>query len=482
MGRFNEYRRSIRAHIVKVLRWHIPIQFKSIRIVGLLSLLALVFLSCVFGAASMFFDFFPGNILRDAFIGYQALQERGNEVLDAHLNWSGDGVTCDKPDKTFDGFTLYTTTQGTKAVLIDMAGNVVHQWSLPFSKVWPRPEHLHNSPLSDEKIHWFRCHVYPNGDLLAIYQSSVDTPSGYGLAKLDKDSNLIWSYSDCVHHDFDVAEDGTIYTLTQRLRQDRPHGLESIPSPFLDDYLVQLSADGHELKRISLIEAFRATPFALTLFSDDGTPSAGPNAGKAVTYQRPSAGAFSAPVNYDFLHPNSVKVLSSTLAPKFPLFKAGQVLLSFRSINTIAVLDMRKQTLVWAVQGIWQKQHDPTFLANGHLLIYDNVGSQHGTRILEYDPNNHGYPWSYSYEDSEAFTALVRGMKQQLPNGDILIVDPKAGRIFEVTRGRERVWEFNCSVDDSPVELGMSNLALTGVHRYAPGQLSFLKGSMHARP
>src|SRR5262249_36811864 len=131
---------------------------------------------------------------------------------------------------------------------------------------WPHAPHI-KDPIADGQIHWFRCHLYPNGDLLAIYHADGDTPYGYGLVKLDKDSKLLWAYPGRVHHDLDVGEDGTIYTLTQKLESKAPAGLEYLPTPYIADSLVVLSPEGRELDNIPLLEAFANSPYALALAS-----------------------------------------------------------------------------------------------------------------------------------------------------------------------------------------------------------------------
>lgn len=180
----------------------------------------------------------------------------------------------------------------------------------------------------------------------------------------------------------------------------------------------------------------------------------------------------------DIVHANSIKVLSRSLAPKFPLFKEGQVLISLCNLNAIAVLDIPSRKIVWASQGIWLGQHDAEFLENGHLLLYDNSGQSQNTRILEFDPTTHGYPWSYSNENSVAFITPHRGMKQHLLNGNVLIVDADGGRLFEVNSAKELVWEYGCpSKDEEPA----AHAVVTGALRYSPSQLRFL-GDIPVRP
>jgi hypothetical protein len=165
-----------------------------------------------------------------------------------------------------------------------------------------------------------------------------------------------------------------------------------------------------------------------------------------------------------------VRVLGKELARKFPAFKVGQLLLSMREMDTLAMLDPQTGRITWAAQGPWRRQHDPHFLGNGHLLIFDNVGSSRSSRVLEYDPQTHAFPWSYPAEDGIAFVTKERGMSQRLPNGNTLIVNSEGHELLEVTADKEIVW--SCSFD---------SFVSTG-RRFSPAQITFVKGSPRARP
>ena len=65
-----------------------------------------------------------------------------------------------------------------------MTGEVLHEWQLPFSAIWDDTAQVGSPPRS--MIHYRNAYLYPNGDLLAIYEAVGDTPWGYGLAKMDK--------------------------------------------------------------------------------------------------------------------------------------------------------------------------------------------------------------------------------------------------------------------------------------------------------
>lgn len=258
----------------------------------------------------------------------------------------------------------------------------------------------------------------------------------------------------------DVAEDGTIYAIEQKVVRHLPAGLEFVPVPCLLDSLVLLSPEGVKLKEIPILEALRDSPYFPLLDEVKGGPSPGMQPGATFDDAR----------RRDILHLNSVKVLTRKLAPKFPMFKAGQVLLSMCHLDTIAVFDVDSGKLVWAARGPWEAQHDPQFLDNGRLLLFDNRGSPTESRVLEYDPETQGFPWSYSGENAKPFLSKLRGMSQRLPNGNTLIVNSDAAKILEVTRDKETVW--SCSTGGF----------MTSGRRFVPEELPFLKGGPRARP
>ena len=86
------------------------------------------------------------------------------------------------------------------------------------------------------------------------------------------------------------------------------------------------------------------------------------------------------------------------------------VLVSLRDLGTIAMIDPVTGKVEWAACGPWYAQHDPQFLDNGHILLFDNLGSPHGSRVLEYDPETGGYPWWYPGENQMPFYTSERGM------------------------------------------------------------------------
>ena len=176
--------------------------------------------------------------------------------------------------------------------------------------------------------------------------------------------------------------------------------------------------------------------------------------------------------NQNVLHANSVNVLTRAVASKFTNLKEGQVLVSLRNIHALTVIDPETASVVWGTSGPWRFQHDAQFLESRHLMLFDNLGSPHGSRVIEYDPLNGSFPWSYPSAEDSPFLSRVRGMAQRLPNGNTLInisEGSRGGKIIEVTPGREVVW--SCAISGF----------ITTARRFSPDKLHFLKPAQRPR-
>lgn len=405
------------------------------RLAYVLFLLAIIFLAFVSGALSSVAAVFPSTYVRDAYLGATALMAKRNDYVNpfttdlwAPARTAQRGVTVYDRQKAFSGLTLYTSGDAPAARLVAMDGKIVHQWDRTFSSIWDSSAKARH-PVPDRQTYFRKAHVYPNGDLLAIYIGVGDTPWGYGMVKLDPDSKVIWKNLDRFHHDFAIANDGRIYALDHAFREKPLEGADQLNPPFLEDSLVIISPDdGKTLRKISLLEAFN----------------------KSTDYRR-----FLWRIPYytleDPLHTNAVQVLdratATALARKIPVAAPGQVLLSFRELGggTIALLDVAKEVIVWATRGPWLSQHDAHVLPNGDITLFDNrghfgVGGK--TRVIEIDSGTGALIWSYAGNQEHPLQSLIRGSQERLPNGNTLITESDGGRLLEVTPDDKIVWEF----------------------------------------
>ncbi len=113
-----------------------------------------------------------------------------------------------------------------------------------------------------------------------------------------------------------------------------------------------------------------------------------------------------------------------------------------RELSVIAIVDLEDERVVWALSGQWHAQHQPTFLADGNLLLFDNQGHGELSKVIEIDPFSQEIVWSYAGTPENGFYSRTCGSNQRLENGNTLITQSNSGRAFEVTREGRIVWEY----------------------------------------
>jgi hypothetical protein len=386
---------------------------------------ALLFLTGAFFAAS---EIPPGPQVVRAYQGgkalYVKLRDRSSGVYSSDLWYpqrrSDKGVTTHRQELAQPGVTLYTSGDRAAAHLIDMDGQVLHSWERPFGTVRKIVKTKASQP--DSHVYFRHAQVLPDGGLLVIYEGVGDTPYGYGVARLNRDSELVWFYPGRAHHQFSVAPDGRIYVLTHEFVDDRIPEFGHLQRPRLEDFLVVLSPDGEELQKVRLLTALAQSRYRHMLYTVSQMASADP------------------------LHANSVKYIDRDKAAAFAYGKEGQILLSFRETNSLIVLDPGTQEIVWGTRGPWIGQHDPDILPNGNILMFDNYGSYAGpagvSRVIEFDPATMKIVWQYAGTAEHPLDSEIRADQQRLANGNTLITESNGGRMVEVTPRGEIAWEY----------------------------------------
>lgn len=382
----------------------------------------------VAGAVAAVAGVFPGPQIGRAWQAAHALYLQQTDYQNVFRSdlWApertaGTGVTVHLPGRAQEGVTLYTSADSAAAYLIDMDGNVLHRWHRPFSTVW-QPGRGIDDPQPDPFVYFRHAEVMSDGGLLALYEGVGDSPYGYGMVRLDRESNVVWSYLGRAHHQFDVGPDGRIYVLTHAFVDDELPLLGHLERPRLEDFLVILSPEGEELQKIRLLPALSASPYRHIAYTVSGFALGDP------------------------LHANSVKVIGPEEAARFPYGEEGQVIMSFREAGGVFVLDPATGEMVWGTRGPWIGQHDADLLPNGHILLFDNYANFDDaagiSRVIEFDPRTMEIVWQYGGTAEAPLESRIRADQQRLANGNTLITESDGGRIVEVTPDGTIVWEF----------------------------------------
>jgi hypothetical protein len=422
----------------------------------ILSCFGVLFLVFLLGMLVDRFQVFPYRVVRDAVAAVGDWRENWQHYLQIHSKYlrptthSKGGVTRYDRAAASPGHTFLTLYRDGRfgAVLIDMEGNILHRWDIAFSKAFPDQKHLPVAP-PDYDIVLHGSALLPNGDVILNME-------GVGAVRLDRCSNIVWRLPVTTHHQLDYLPNGdTLIGVDQVRTAPDPRYPRLEPGPdgyFLENAIVRLRPDGSVAETHWLMDILYDSGWAALMFSGEDA---------FIRTEQPT-------------HHNDVEMLRPEMAAAFPMFEAGDVMLSLRNNQTILVVDGETWKVKWTMTGPFLYAHDPDFLPNGHILLFDNRRTggtpQLGhSRIIEIDPATREIVWSYQGSEEEPFYTDIRGMQQLLPNGNILVVEAQRGRVFELAREPESriVWEYINLAEEGYVGV------VADAERVAPERLSF---------
>lgn len=287
------------------------------------------------------------------------------------------------------------------AVLFDRDGKELHYWPIDYSKLDPQG-------LDPENVFLHGITVFKDGSVI------VNFDGGKVLAKLSACGDIIWVQAGNYHHSVFESYDGTVWT-------------------WLGKSIVQIETEaGHILRRIDLMDDIIEKHKLHGLFSiraDDKE--------NGIEYLK------------DAFHPNDVEVLGPKLADAFPMFETGDILISLRSLNLVAVLDVNDSHVKWSSIGPWHRQHDPDFLADGSISVYNNNMGLGQSNIIKSYPGTGQNKIVFEGAKHIPFYSWQRGKHQHLDNGNILITEPERGRVFEVDEEGIVAWDYHNIYDDT---------------------------------
>ncbi len=308
------------------------------------------------------------------------------------------GVMTYIPEACEKGLNFYCSMKLGEAYLMDMKGNIAHTWS-------------------GSAKNWQAAALDKDGSL---YYIVLDT----SLVRMDWNSRPVWTSRLRYHNYISFAENGDVLTFTRDIRKIRHKGVEI---PLLNDSVTILSPDGKVKKRIPLYDLFGSLipEHRLDIIARSDLSKI---KGREVGI-------------YDVFHSNSVQKIEKDVPG---LCKKGDLLLSIREINLVALIDPEKRKVVWQWgPGVLDGQHSATLLDNGHILLLDNRKKKKGfSRVLEVDPLKKRIVYEYKADPPSSFFTQLCGAVQRLDNGNLLITESEKGRVFEVTAGKQIVWEY----------------------------------------
>lgn len=397
--------------------------------------LSLLVLSFGYGFASHAWGLFPKAYVEQAWRQARAVFP-DSEIDDPDLYdkfYNREGVRAPLPNKIQPGLTSVTsfwkdsTDFKIGVKLIDREGSVLHDWLLNRGELFPDSLEVKGDP---QEASIKSSHVLSGGDLVVIL--------GYvGMARLDACGNVLWSLSEGIHHWGDRAENGSFWVpgTSSELRNSSrqyPNGYPGIDKPVWLDRILNVTSDGQVLEDI----------YVLDVLYENGLERYIP---KMMASVNPSEGE----VRDDITHMNDVEPLDSSMADEYPLFDAGDLLVSLRHVNLVFVFDPKTLEVKWHESDPFVYQHDPDFIGDGWIGIFNNNrdltedGSMlGGSEIVALQPHTDSVRVLFPTELSEPFYTFHRGTWQKLDNGNMLLAETSKGRVVEVTPDGRTAWEW----------------------------------------
>lgn len=345
------------------------------------------------------------------------------------------GARTSLPDRIAPGVTLVTTyfaDNGWKTGLrlIDRDGTVLHDWRFDLADILPdhKPyqDYVHGS------------YLFENGDVLFNVEFA-------GLVRLDRCGKLIWRNADIRgHHSVSRAADGNFWVSGNRIWPDTPEGQAHLEKykilrpPIYEDLLVKISPDGEVLKTISMID----------VIYENGLTRMMTKMGRGKVFNSGDRKGLSD----DIFHLNDVEELSPAMAADYPLFQAGDLVVSLRQLHAVIVLDPDDGKVKWLTYTSTTMQHDPDFIGGGWIGIFDNNPDftargtlNGGSRILAVRPETGEEKVLFAGREPGSVFSEFGGKWQALANGNLLLTVAREGRALEVTSDGQTVWEWGAA-------------------------------------
>ncbi len=315
---------------------------------------------------------------------------------------SARGVTHYEPGRTHDGYTLFAPMYGRNVWLIDMWGTIVHRWP------------TENLPGNYGEL-------LDNGNLLFAGRRTPAIPelagNGGELVEYDWAGEVVWQYRDpYLSHCFEPLANGNV-----------------------------------------LVNKWRRVPAELARRVAGGQPGTERNGemyGEAVQEIDRAGNVVWEWLTFEHLDPGIDAIGPMHPRDRWTNLNAlhempdGRLLMSFRFTDTIVIVDRASGNIDWRWgPGQIAGQHDPTWLEGGNVLVFDNGAHRTHTtidysRVIEVDPATGEIVWEYKENPVYDFSSFICSGAQRLANGNTLICECTKGRLFEVTRDGDVVWEF----------------------------------------
>ncbi len=399
-----------------------------------LFIISLIIFAVFYGVLAGKFGWFPSSFLNKAIKQAEILfTSHAPSKSSYNTNpqiYNYNGVRAKNFEDLQPGLTLITSLWKRQeseklkagARLIDSKGRTLHQWQVDRDKFVVDKKNLVRrepkaSPLQG-------AYLFPNGNLLV----SLDY---IGTVMVDACGKFLWRLPEFTHHSIARAEDGTfwipaIYGHKRAISESFQSGVLGFGEKKVWlDRLLHINENGKILDDINLLNVLYKNNLEYHIVKTTGLDKD------------------------DITHLNDIEPLNPSMAEEYPIFEAGDLLVSARNLNLVFVFDPDTHKIKWYTSEPFIQQHDPDFIGGGWIGVFDNnqgylrQGVIYGNnRIVAIQPHTNKTQVIFPTEQSGYFYTPDMGKWQFLKNGNLLLTESRTGRVAEVGKNGEILWEW----------------------------------------
>jgi hypothetical protein len=343
------------------------------------------------------------------------------------------GVTFRNPIEEDGGLTLFTTATDKMIYLIDMKGRLVHKWEVELAPIY-KAELLKNGNL-----------IY-TGKVGNGPMSHLEDAAGR-IIEVDWDNNIVWEYEDDhMHNSFYRKKNGNIlYFKWNKLPEEVSKKVKGGNPKYSENGVVWGDT-------ICEINKYKRVVWEW-------------NAWEHVDIDKNIICLLDS--NIEWTHASSMYISSD-----------GNIVVNFKMTNTIIKVNPETKEIVWD-WGPGETAHANVIAeaTDFNFIIFDNGFHYNGlspefSRVFELNTLKDKIVWEYTDTPFTYFHSSVYGCCQRLENGNTLICDSTNGRLLEVNRKREIVWEYVNPYYSQGEKFAKNNI-IVFANRYYPDYSAF---------
>ncbi len=343
------------------------------------------------------------------------------------------GTTRYRPERCCNGYTIFF--RGLEVALVDMNGTETNIWKLDTEKTDNGTD---------------RAHLQRNGNIL-VSRGGMDSVDGL-IQEYNWEGEIVWEFIPegqiphprltGPHHDVWRKENGNTLLICR----------DPVPPEYLA-LVREPTWQGQTICGDTILEVDRSGEVVWEWNSHGHLDI---NHYRLLASPEWFAGPYNSTV-VDWTHVNTVREIPQNqwYEKGDDRFRPGNVIISARQLDTVYIIDRDTGAIVWQYSGDYfgglSGQHEPYMIppgnpGEGNIMIFDNgaspwrdLGHAGMSYVLEVNPATKDLVWVYNA--GLDFHSTYTSSAQRLPNGNTLVCEAAAKRVFEITRDFEIVWE-----------------------------------------